>query len=86
MNDHERLMRLEKQVRRYRNTTALLVMATAAVLFSGAGESVPEVIRARSIEVIDPAGRPLVALREGQCRPRYYRRPLPRSLWARHRA
>ncbi len=63
MNDQERLERLERQVRWYRNLTVLLLLAVAALLLSGAGEAVPEVIRARSFEMVSQDGEPLAALR-----------------------
>lgn len=63
MNDQERLSRLERQVRRYRNLTALLLLAVVALLASGAGDPVPEVLRARRFEMVAEDGRPLAALR-----------------------
>ncbi|MHC4948139.1 MAG: hypothetical protein ACYTG1_07740 [Planctomycetota bacterium] len=66
---HERVRRLERANRRQRRllTTAGLVLATAAGLSAGPQDDpgdpgIPAVIQARSFEVVDEAGRPLVHL------------------------
>lgn len=63
MKDQARLAGLEKEVRRYRNATVLLLLAVAALLAGGAGESIPDVVRARRFEMVDRDGRLLVAMR-----------------------
>lgn len=63
MTTEQRLRRLERQCRLYRNLIIIAGLVLVALLTYGAAKPVPEVIRARSIEVIDAAGKPMVALR-----------------------
>ncbi len=63
MEMETRLALLEREVRRARRMTVLLLIALAALVGYGAGETVPEVVRAKRFELVDGAGRPLVALR-----------------------
>lgn len=63
MEMETRVARLERELRRSRWITVLLLIALAALLGYGAGESIPEVLRAKRFEMVDDAGRPLLALR-----------------------
>ena len=63
MTIEQRLRRLERQCHWYRNLFILAVLVLVALLTHGATKPIPDVIRAKSLEVIDMEGRPMVALR-----------------------
>lgn len=63
MTTEQRLQRLERQCSTYRNLFILAGLVAVALLTYGATKPLPEVVRARIFEVIDLAGRPMVALR-----------------------
>ena len=63
MDQNARLCRLERQVRGLRIALLVAGAALAALVFGGADRPLPEVIRARAVEVVDGNGRVVVALR-----------------------
>jgi hypothetical protein len=58
-----RISRIESQLKFYRGITLLLLIAVAALLGLGAGQTPPDVIRAKRFEMVNDAGIPLVAMR-----------------------
>lgn len=58
-----RISRIESQLKLYRGLTVLLLIAVAALLGLGAGQTPPEVIRAKRFEMVNDEGIALVAMR-----------------------
>ncbi len=63
MDENTRLSKLEKQVRRLRLVLAAVGAGLLALVVSGLSDPVPDVLRARRVEVVNSQGRIVVALR-----------------------
>lgn len=62
MNLEQRMARLERSNRTYRNLFILAGLCIAALLSYGAAKPVPDVIQARKFEVVNNLGRKVVAI------------------------
>jgi hypothetical protein len=62
MTTEQRVERLERTNRRYRWGIVIVIFAAMIVGAAGAGDDVPDVIRARKFEVVNEEGTTLVAL------------------------
>lgn len=63
MTIEQRLAAVERQLRFHRLVIAGLLVALVALVGYGATEGVPDVIRARSFEVVNPEGQAVIAAR-----------------------
>jgi hypothetical protein len=62
MDIETRLIRLERSARRWRTFCAVLMVAGMAWAFRGAGDAVPDVIRAHRLEIVDKDGKEAVTM------------------------
>ena len=63
MDENARLSDLEKQVSRLRLVLAVVGAGLLVLVISGMGDPLPDVLRARKVEVVNGQGRVVVALR-----------------------
>ena len=62
MTTEQRVERLERTNRRYRWGIAIVIFAAMIAGAAGAGDDVPDVIRARKFEVVTQWGTPVVVM------------------------
>ena len=63
MDEKARLSNLEKQVKRLRIALAAVGAGLLVLVLSGMGDPLPDVLRARKVEVVNAQGRVVVTLR-----------------------